>query len=229
MKTLFATFLMLITLTAFSQKRETRDVSDFDEVVMRLSGKVYIKIGDKNEVILEGDEDVLEEVETEVRGGKLSIGEEGKRRWSWRRSRTRLNVYITVKELNGAYVSGSGDIIGQTVFKSDNFKASVSGSGDIELELDAKEVDSRISGAGNIELSGASQYAKLSISGSGKYLAEEMKVDEYEISISGSGRGSINAQESLDVRISGSGSVYYRGRPSVNSRVAGSGRVRRIN
>lgn len=229
MKTLFTTFLMLITLTAFSQKRETRDVSDFDEVVMRLSGKVYIKIGDKNEVILEGDEDVLEEVETEVRGGKLSIGEEGKRRWSWRRSRTRLNVYITVKELNGAYVSGSGDIIGQTVFKSDNFKASVSGSGDIELELDAKEVDSRISGAGNIELSGASQYAKLSISGSGKYLAEEMKVDEYEISISGSGRGSINAQESLDVRISGSGSVYYRGRPSVNSRVAGSGRVRRIN
>ncbi len=220
---------MLITLTAFSQNRETRDVGDFDEVVMRLSGKVYIKQGDKNEVILEGDENVLERVETDVRGGRLNIGEEGKSRWSWRRSRTKLNVYITVKELNGAFVSGAGDIIGQTVFKSDDFRVSVSGSGDIELELDAKDVDSRISGAGNIELSGSAQYAKLSISGSGKYLAEEMKVDDYEISISGSGRGSINAQENLDVRISGSGSVYYRGRPSVNSRVAGSGRVRRIN
>ncbi|OEK03626.1 hypothetical protein BFP97_19820 [Roseivirga sp. 4D4] len=229
MKTLLATCLMLITLTAFSQNRETRDVGDFDEVVMRLSGKVYIKQGDKNEVILEGDEDVLERVETDVRGGRLNIGEEGKSRWSWRRSRTRLNVYITVKELNGAFVSGSGDIIGQTVFKSDDFRVSVSGSGDIELELDAKDVDSRISGSGNIELSGAAQYAKLNISGSGKYLAEEMKVDDYEISISGSGRGSINAQENLDVRISGSGSVYYRGRPSVNSSVAGSGRVRRIN
>ncbi|MBO3700011.1 head GIN domain-containing protein [Roseivirga sp. E12] len=229
MKTLFATFLMLVTLSAFSQNRETRDVADFDEVVMRLSGKVYIKIGDKNEVILEGDEDVLERVETDVRGGRLSIGEEGRSRWSWRRSRTKLNVYITVKELNGAFISGSGDIIGQTAFKSDDFRVSVSGSGDIELELDAKDVDSRISGSGNIELSGSAQYAKLNISGSGKYLAEEMKVDDYEISISGSGRGSINAQEKLDVRISGSGSVYYRGRPSVNSSVAGSGKVRRIN
>lgn len=229
MKTLFATFLMLITLTAFSQNRETRDVADFDEVVMRLSGKVYIKLGDKNEVILEGDEDLLEKVELDVRGGRLSIGEESRSRWSWRRSRTSLNVYITVKELNGVSVSGSGDIIGQDIFKSNDFKVSVSGSGDIELELDAKDVDSRISGSGNIELSGSAEYAKLGMSGSGKYLAEEMKVDTYEISISGSGRASVNAQESLDVRISGSGSVYYRGRPSVNSSVAGSGRIRRIN
>ncbi len=229
MRTLLVSFLMLTTLAAFSQNRETRDVGDFDEVVMRLSGKVYIKLGDKNEVILEGDQDEIDQVETDVRGGRLSIGEENKRRWSWRRSRNNLNVYITVKELNGAFVSGSGDIIGQTVFKSDDFKVSVSGSGDVELEIDAKDVDSRISGSGNIELSGAAQYTKLSISGSGKYLAEEMKVGEYEISISGSGRASVDAQESLDVRISGSGSVYYRGRPSVNSSVAGSGKVRRIN
>lgn len=219
MKTLFATFLLLVTLTAFSQNRETRDVADFDEVVMRLSGKVYIKLGTKNEVILEGDEDVLEKVLLDVKGS----------RWSWRSSRTSLNVYITVKELNGASVSGFGDIIGQDVFKSDGFRVSVSGSGNIELELDAKDVDSRISGSGNIELSGSAEYSKLGMSGSGKYLAEEMKVDDCEISISGSGRASVNTQESLDVRISGGGSVYYRGRPSVNSSVSGSGRVRRIN
>lgn len=229
MRTLFTTFLLLVTLTAFSQNRETRDVADFDEVVMRLSGKVYIKLGTKNEVILEGDEDVLEKVRLDVREGRLSIGEESRSRWSWRSSRTSLNVYITVKELNGASVSGSGEVIGQDVFKSDGFRISVSGSGNIELELDAKEVDSRISGSGNIEVSGSAEYSKLGMSGSGKYLAEEMKVDDYEISISGSGRASVNAQESLDVRISGSGGVYYRGRPSVNSSVSGSGRVRRIN
>lgn len=220
---------MLITLTTFSQNRETRDVADFDEVAMKLSGKVYIKLGSKNEVVLEGEESVLERVDTDVRGGRLTIGQESRSRWSWKSSRTRLNVYITVKELNGVFISASGDIIGQDVFKSDDFTVSVSGAGDIELELDAKDVDSRISGSGNIELSGSAQYSKLSISGSGKYLAEEMKVDEYEVSISGSGRASVNAQESLDVRISGSGSVYYRGRPSVSSKVAGSGRVRKIN
>lgn len=229
MRALFTTFLMMITLTAFSQNRETRDIADFDEVAMKLSGKVYIKLGNKNEVILEGEQSELDKVVTDVRGGRLTIGQEGRGRWSWRSSRAKLNVYITVKALNGAFVNGSGDIIGQDVFKSDDFKVSVSGSGDIELELDAKDVDSRISGSGNVELSGSAQYTKLSISGSGKYLAEEMKTDDYQISISGSGRASINAQERLDVRISGSGSVFYRGRPSVNSNVSGSGRVRPIN
>lgn len=227
MRSFISVFLMFITLASFAQNRETRDVRDFDEVIMRLSGQVYIKQGNKNEVILEGDEDLLGRIETEVRGGRLSIGTKG--RWSFRRSRSRLNVYITVKELKGVSVSGSGDIIGQTPFKSDDFTLSISGSGDIELELDVKNVSAKISGSGNMELSGSAEYAKLGMSGSGKYLAEDLKVDDYEISISGSGRSSINAQENLDVRISGSGSVYYKGRPSVNSSVAGSGKVRRIN
>lgn len=229
MRTLIASFLMVVSLTAFAQNKETRDVQDFDEIVVRISGKVYIKQGNKNEVILEGDERSLERIETEVRGGRLSIGTSNGRRWSSSRSTGRINVYITVKELNGVSVSGSGDIIGQSVFKSDDFSASISGSGDIELEIDAKNVSARISGSGNMELSGSAEYAKLGMSGSGKYLAEDMKVDDYEISISGSGKSSVNAQENLDVRISGSGSVYYKGRPAVNSSVAGSGKVRRIN
>lgn len=229
MRTLIASFLMVVTLTAFAQNKETRDVQDFDEVVVRISGKVFIKQGNKNEVILEGDERSLERIETEVRGGRLSIGTSNGRRWSSSRSTGRINVYITIKELKGVSVSGSGDIIGQSVFKSDDFNATISGSGDIELEIDAKNVSARISGSGNMELSGSAEYAKLGMSGSGKYLAEDMKVDDYEISISGSGRSSVNAQENLDVRISGSGSVYYKGRPVINSSVAGSGKVRRIN
>jgi len=219
---------MVVALTAFGQNKETRDVNDFDEVIMRISGNVYIKQGNKNEVIVEADDRVLERIETEVRGGRLSISMRNNS--GWRTSSSgRVNVYISIKELNGVSISGSGDIIGQSTFKSDNFNASISGSGDMELELDAKNISARISGSGNMELSGSAEYAKLGMSGSGKYLAEELKVDDYEISISGSGRSSVNAQENLDVRISGSGSVYYKGRPAVNSSVAGSGKVRKIN
>ncbi|MFY0591255.1 head GIN domain-containing protein [Roseivirga sp.] len=228
MKTVLASFLMVLALSAFGQNKETRNVRDFDEIVMRMSGNVYVKLGNKNEVVLEGDDRVLDRVETEVRGSKLSIGMESSR--SWRsRSNGRVNVYITIKELNGVSISGSGDVIGQSLFKADDFYVSISGSGDMELEVDAKNISARISGSGNIELSGSAEYAKLGMSGSGKYLAEDLKVDDYEITISGSGRSSVNAQENLDVRISGSGSVYYKGRPAVNSSVAGSGKVRRIN
>lgn len=222
-------FIASFGLTTLAQNKETRDVRDFDEVIMRVSGKVLISQGNKNEVILEGDADLLEEIETEVRGGRLNIKNKRERWWNSGR-RGRLTVYITVKKLRGAYVSGSGDIISQNTLKTDDFTASIAGSGDIEIDLEADYVLSKISGSGNIELQGKSERAKLSISGSGKYLAEKLVVGDYEISMSGSGRGSINVEGDLDVRISGSGKVYYMGKPtSVNSSVSGSGSVRKMN
>lgn len=223
---------LAVGLSAIAQNRETREVRDFDEIMMRIGGKVLVTQGDKNEVILEGDEDLLERIETEVRGGRLSIKSkrDNWRWWSRGGNRSRLTVYITVKELNGAYISGSGDIISQNTIKTDDFTASIAGSGDIEMDVEAEYVEAKISGSGNIELQGKSDRARLSISGSGKYMAEKLLVGDYQVSMSGSGRGSINVEGDLDVRISGSGKVYYMGRPtSVNSSVSGSGSVRKIN
>ena len=225
--------MMAFGLCALAQNRETREVRDFDEVIMRIGGKVLITQGDKNEVILEGDEDLLEKIETEVHGSRLNIRSkrDNWRWWSSGRNRGRLTVYITVKELRGAYISGSGDIISQNTIKTEDFMASISGSGDIEMDLEAEYIEAKIAGSGNIELQGKADEAKLSISGSGKYMAEKLLVKDYEVSMSGSGRGSINVDGGyLDVRISGSGKVYYMGKTKgVNSSVSGSGSVRKIN
>lgn len=226
--------LLVLALTSsllLAQRRETISVGDFDEVTMKIGGKVYITQGDKNEVILEGDQDDIEEVNVEVRGGELTIESSRRSRWSfWNSSNVRLDVYVIVKELKSVTVSGSGDIVGQNAIKTNDFRARVSGSGDIEMELDARTVDTGISGSGNIELSGSATSGRLSISGSGKLLAENLRLDDFEVRISGSGRGSITVYGELDVRISGSGSVYYSGDPTgVNSSISGSGKVRRIN
>jgi hypothetical protein len=217
-----------LSLSAYAQNKETRSVGDFDEIIMRVGGKVLITQGTKNEVVLEGREDLLEDIETEVRGGRLNIKHRNSR---WKNSRNdRLTVYITVKKLRGAYISGSGDIISQNTLKSDDFTASISGSGDIELDIEANDTEARISGSGNIELSGKADKVKLVISGSGKFLAEKLVAGDYDVNLSGSGRGSINVNGELDVRISGSGRIYYLGDPThVNRRVSGSGRIRRIN
>lgn len=229
-KILTILFICSFGFAALAQSKETRNVGDFDEIIMRVSGKVLITQGNKNEVILEGDKDLLEEIETEVRGGRLNIKNERERWWSSSRRRERLTVYITVKKLRGAYISGSGDIVSQNTLKTDDFTASIAGSGDIEIALEADYIEAKISGSGNIELSGTSDRARLSISGSGKYVADKLEVGDYRVSMSGSGRGSINLNGDLDVRISGSGKIYYMGSPtSVNSSVSGSGSVRKIN
>ncbi len=222
---------VVFQLSALAQDKDTRNVGDFDEIQMRLGGKVYITQGDKYEVILEGDQDDIDDVVTEVSRGRLVIKNRRERSWRfWSNNSTKITAYITVKDLKGVFVSGSGDIIGKNQIKARDFTASISGSGDIELDLEADYVNSKISGSGNIELEGQTEKAKLSISGSGKYFAEKLVAGDYQISMSGSGRVSINLNGDLDARISGSGKVYYMGKPTrVNSSVSGSGSVRKIN
>ena len=141
----------------------------------------------------------------------------------------KIDVYITIKNLEGLNLSGSGKVIGDSKFEVEDLDLSVSGSGDLELDVFAKNIDSGISGSGSIELSGVSGYHKVSISGSGKLAAEDMEVEEYKIHISGSGACRINVTKEIEASISGSGSVSYKGNPDrVHSSSSGSCKIRKM-
>jgi hypothetical protein len=222
---------LFVGLSAVAQNQEIFDVRDFDKINMKIDGTVYIKQGDTNEVVVEGDRDDLEKMDISVEGGELIIDTRNRSSWRfWDSWSVDVEVYVTVKELRSVSVSGSGDVISQNTIEAENFRARISGSGDIEMDLDVRDIEASISGSGDIELSGKSESGRLSISGSGKFLSEDMEVGDFNVRMSGSGRCAITVNGELDVRISGSGSVYYGGRPTgINTNVSGSGKVRRID
>lgn len=214
---------------SFSQsiaQKETRNVDEFTKISFGISGNLYLKQGSQQSVVLEGDD--LDEIETEVSGGKLRI--KTRSSWSWNWSRDRVDVYITIKQLDGLNLSGSGKVIGESTFRTGDMELTVSGSGDMELDIDADNVKTGISGSGDVELSGRARSNRVSISGSGKLSAENLETDAYEIHISGSGSCRIYANKEIDVSVSGSGSVYYRGEPDkVHSSTSGSGKIRKMD
>ncbi len=98
-------FVLVITLfagtnRAYSQK-ETRDVAEFTKISFGVSGHLYLKQGNTQSLVLEGDD--LDEISTEVSGGKLRIK---KRNSSWNWGHNRIDVYITVKNLEEINLSG---------------------------------------------------------------------------------------------------------------------------
>lgn len=221
---LFALLIVFVSTTAFAQK-ETRKVDDFTYVSFGVPGKLYIKEGSRSSVELEGND--IDEIETEVRNGRLIIKKEGK--WNWGSS-DRITAYVTVEKLEGLNVSGSGNAIGEGTFETDELDLGVSGSGEIELDVDAGDIETSISGSGDIYLEGDADYHRVSISGSGKLDAEDMVAEKYKISISGSGTCRINVEKEIDAKVSGSGNVYYRGNPDkVYHSASGSGKIRKID
>src|SRR5579859_5853012 len=123
--------LLLVSGFAFAQTKETRNVGTFTKISFRVPGKLILKQGSPQSVVMEGDKETLEKIETDVEGSRLVIGREGK--WSWRdwgwRDEKKVTVYITVKDIEGLSVSGSGDLIGSGKFSTGDLELKVSGSG----------------------------------------------------------------------------------------------------
>ena len=221
--------MLFIATFSVAQKREDRSGGSFSEISIGIPANVTIVKGKTHKVELEGEEDDLDEIETEINGGKLKFSSKNDSWWGGFRSSSRINIYITTPELDGIALSGSGTVESNDVFTSDEFEADISGSGKMFLNIQANEADIDISGSGKVILQGSAKEADISISGSGDVEAENFKINEAEVNIMGSGNCTLHVTESLESKIMGSGSLRYAGDPKhVNNNTMGSGRVKKL-
>ncbi|MFZ6025963.1 MAG: head GIN domain-containing protein [Bacteroidota bacterium] len=206
-------------------KKETREVGSFSGIATSGSWAVMLAYGNSNSIEIEGDENLLEYIETKVENGKLHI--RAKKNGNIR-SKNKIVVYVSISQIKGLYVSGSGDIIGKGKFSNaGTTNIGVSGSGNIKLDFDRFDgIDASVSGSGGIILKGTSNAIYARISGSGNINCKEVVSDDVTASISGSGNIRVQANTSIDARIAGSGSVFYTGgAKNVRTHKAGSGRI----
>lgn len=237
--------LMFVGLAPLAaQNKEKRDVGSFTKIAFRIPGKVYLRQGNTTSVEIEGSRDILSIVKTEVDGSTLKIHSPSK--WNWSNN-DKATVYITIGELEGVSVSGSGDLIGESKFNVRDLSLNVSGSGSMKLEIDASgNVEADVSGSGNLQLSGSSRELDSDVSGSGRVMLDMTIDGEADFSISGSGRieargkarevstsisgsgrvlGADLQTNRCTVRISGSGGVEIHVLDELDANISGSGSV----
>lgn len=197
------------------------NLSSFDGIGLALSGNVYLKQGSNFSVTVEGQQNIIDNLETPIENGMLKIKFDKPVR-----QHDKLDFYITMPTLKAAKISGSGDIIGETKFSGlSKLEVSISGAGNIKLDVEAMEVNSSISGSGDIHLKGTSNAVAVGIAGSGDVEAIGLVAQNCNVRISGSGNVEVNVSGQLEASIAGSGDVYYHGNPRVKAKVAGSGSV----
>jgi len=198
------------------------DLDRFQGISLPGSAKVYLTQGETQEVKVQGQENIIDNLSLAVSGDVWRI--EGKRP-VWRAEP--LKIFITMEDLKMVKISGSGDVITNTLFsRQGDLDLSISGSGTIQLEVEADDIDGQISGSGNIILSGKADHVNFGISGSGGVQAENLLSKEAKVRISGSGDIYLDTKDFIEAHISGSGNVLYSGNPKTDTRISGSGHVR---
>jgi hypothetical protein len=182
---------------------ESRPVSGFTKVDLSGVGDLSIDVNGSEALTIEGDDNILPLIVTEVRGDTLHIG--FKERTPIQRV-SRLRYTLSAQQLNGLTISGAGNVTANNI--------------------DTPSLEVVTSGAGRINMSGKATNEVITLTGAGSFEGENLLSETARVSTSGVGRAIVNASKTLDVNISGAGAVEYIGSPQVTRQISGVGSVK---
>jgi hypothetical protein len=184
-----------------NRKTERRELAPFKSVDSSGAYEVNVVCQQTQSFEIEGDDNILPIIKTEVANGVLSIhGDE-----AYNVSKP-IAIRISVPDLENFTSAGAGDV-------------HVSGVKNDQLVLSN-------TGAANIEASGQTKFVDIESSGAGKIDTEKLQAERAKISVSGAAKVDVFASQQLDVSVSGIGSVTYSGNPPVvNKSISGIGSV----
>ncbi len=182
---------------------ETREFGPFNKISLSGEAAVEVTIGDPQSVVVRTDDNLLQDVETEVSDDTLEVSEPSLVDLD---PRAGMVVEVTVPELEEVEVSGSGDLR-VTGIEAESFRAEVSGAGNVVATGEVERVEAEVSGAGDVQLA--------------ELIAQDATAD-----VSGAGDIRVHATESLQADVSGAGDIVYSGDPAdVETDVSGSGEI----
>jgi hypothetical protein len=181
-------------------QKEKRNIGSFTSISTEGAFDIEIVCQKPQTLEIEGDDNILPLVSTEVSNNVLHI--RNMRGYSVSEP---IILRISVPDLEGIYSSGAGTI-------------EVSGLKNEKFEITAN-------GAPTIRASGENKVLKIDTNGAGKIDTHKLHAARVSIDSKGVSNVQVYAAEQLDVTVSGPSHVTYEGNPTVNKTVNGPGSV----
>ncbi len=203
------TSLSLTQLIAQNEFKKSYDFTNFDAIDVGGTFHVKVKQGDEYQVVFVAQKEKdLQDLDVDVSSGELNIGFEND--WSLfgsSKNRGRINVYITMPELESLDISGASKLKVYPFKSIDNLEVDISGAAQANLAIDAKDMEIDASGASKVEITGWVSRLEVDISGASHFSAKEAEVGTADVEASGASHADFGKVEDLDSQTSGASSV----------------------
>ena len=255
---MFAAFLLLAFSTQVVQAgetvrgsgrmaQETRPIKGIARVDLATIGTLYLALGDKEELRVEAEDNLLPYLLTATEGDELKI----KAREDIELKPTQpVRFHLTVKKLNALSVSSAGNVEAGPI-KAERFLLVVGSAGNVTLEsLDAPEVAAMLNSAGNATIkslkardlrvninsaggltieSGEVEKQAVTQTSAGNYNAQGLKSRKAQALVNSAGSATLWVTEALLATVNSIGSLSYRGSPVVEEHATSLGTIRKID
>jgi hypothetical protein len=200
-KTISVTVILLIVLAAGCKigniggikgsgnvKTESRNASGFKEIKAENAVELEITVQKDFSLTVEADDNLLDQVKTEVSGSTLKISTNNSIN-----SKNKIKIKISLPELTDLDVSGASTANISGV-KTDSLELDASGASRIKVDGEVKSLDATASGASGID-------------------AENLKTENAKADASGASHVTVSPTGELDAEASGASTVTYTGEP----------------
>ncbi len=227
--------------------QEARLIKGIARVDLATIGTLYLTQGDKEELRIEAEDNLLPYFVSTVEGDELVI----KAREDIELRPTQpVRFHLTVKKLNALAASSAGNIEAGPI-KAERFLLVVGSAGNVTLEsLDAPEVAAMLNSAGNATIkslkskdlrvnihsaggltieSGEVEKQAVTQTSAGNYNARGLKSRKAQALVNSAGSATLWVTEALTATVNSVGSLSYRGSPAVEEHVTSLGTIRKID
>ncbi len=184
------------------RKVEKRELSSFTSITTDGAFEIAVVCQQPQTLEIEGDDNLLAMISTEVTNGVLRINNVGS--YS---TRTPMKIKISVPDIEGITANGAGTIEVSRL-KNDKFDIDSNGASTIRVSGETKELEIDANGAGTVD-------------------AHKLRASRSQVDSKGVTKVEVFASDVLNVTVSGPSQVIYDGDPAVNQTVNGPGSVKR--
>ena len=222
----FAFMLMLLigglSTSAYAgtdeEKTETRKVTSFSAIEVSTGIDLFLKQGDTEAVVVVADEEIIDEIITEVEDGVLKIHMKSGHHffWDWSFSKKWDNarkVYVTFKNIEMLDASSGSDVESQNELVLKKLEVDASSGSDVDLSLNVEALKVHTSSGSDATLKGKADTFIVSASSGSDVDAGELKTRVCNADASSGSDINIYVTEKLDADASSGGDIRYSGDP----------------
>lgn len=235
----FIVFVLFLTQSTFSQIwNKTRISGNNKEVIQEITTQKYDKInvsgsidieliqGNEGSITLQAEENLIEYIEIYCKSNTLTVKIRNNTHID---NNKQIKVKIPIEEISEISLAGSSTIIGRETFAMEKLDINVTGSSEMNIQINTQKLVLNVVGSGSLEIEGTTPNCIINVAGSGELQGRKLICENVVARVAGSGVSIFSCNETLKAYVLGSGSIQYKGSPEIlESKVVGSGSVENI-
>jgi hypothetical protein len=198
-------------------KRESRDISNVQNIEVQSGIMVYLRIGDVETMEIEAEDNLIQHINTITTANTVKIELPGNIVFS---DILPVKIYLQLNKIENLKASEGASIISTNTLSSNKISINLSKGSEVKVDLNCKDLSVNMLGGSAANITGKTVNGNFEIKGASKFEGDNLSAEICSVVASGASEIRLNADKQISITASQGSKITYFGNPLVLSKNA---------